>query len=134
MENLREVVSNLKKGLDILRGSYTQWFQNTLDGKHCSLGAIGWAKDQGYSSSADQEVRILSETALALHPELQGLEACRITGGYDIFNECPILYVNNHLGKEETLRMWELTIAELELRLAAEVPESDTVLDTVGVG
>lgn len=133
MENLREVLGNLKKGLDILRGNYTQWYQNSANGRHCSLGAIAVAKGNLYSSTSALEVLALSETAKALYPELKNCYASRLGGGYDLFDTCPILYINNHLGKEESLRMWELTIAELELRLAAQDPVPETVLDTVRV-
>ncbi len=135
MENIREVLSNLKKARTLLEATYCQWLQNTVDGKHCSLGAIGNIKryssyrDQllfSYIRHVDPEALALSETAISIHPELVGCIAVRLDTTREAFDYSPIVYVNNHLGKEETLRIWDLTIAELELRVAS----LDTVLST----
>ncbi len=128
MENIREVLSNLKKARTLLEATYCQWFQNTVDDKHCSLGAIGNIKRDPYREAKCKapEALALSETTISIHPELMGCITVRVDTRYDNFDYCPIVYINNHFGKEETLRVWDLTITELELRVAA----LDTVLST----
>ncbi len=119
MTNLRGTLDTLKRARAILAVSYIRFRQSNYQGGHCSLGAIAAANGWELAPASIPEALLLSETASALHPEFRNTVTDRNDGYMDIFNDCPIVFVNNHLGKEETLRVWDVTIAELELRLAA---------------
>ncbi len=139
IDEVRETLSIIKSARGILDKTYVQWFQDDGKGGHCALGSVANAKRLALVGCDDPAVEILSETADALHPELQGKSASRpvsdlcrhLPCGRDRFDDCPILYVNNHLGKEETLRVFDLTIAELELRVAALKAQAQPELEEV---
>ncbi len=131
MTNLRETLDILKRARAILDVSYIRFQQTDYKGGHCSLGAISVARGVDATGGWEAEAVALSETARALHPELRGKISQRVPDYWlDIFDDCPIVFVNNHLGKEETLRVWDVTIAELELRLAAEELAADAPTDS----
>ncbi len=143
IDEVREALSIIKSARGILDKTYVQWYQDNGKGGHCAVGSVANARGLNMTGSKDPAVQILSETAKALYPELRGKTASRLSftftlcGGLcstDYFDECPILYVNNHLGKEETLRIFDLTIAELELRVAALEAQAQPELEEVACG
>jgi hypothetical protein len=133
MQELAEILSTLKRARVILGRSYIPFLQFDGNGGHCALGAISevkYGRDTRMSEFED-EALALSETAKALHPEFIGTYI-RYSGSIFSFNIAPIVFINNYLGKEATLRVFDVTIAELELRLtAASEPVASEARETL---
>ncbi len=121
MTNLHETLDILKRARAILEANYIRWAVSNGAGGYCAIGALGVAghSNPWHFDRSEPEYVAICEAATALHPELAGAVRDRPDGASDRFDDCPIIFVNNHLGKESTLRVWDVTIAELELRLAA---------------
>lgn len=124
-----EILEGIKKARAILADHYVPWITDDGKGGHCAAGALSVAFDKEiYGKVPYPAQTVITETARALHPELAGMVARRPSDssfvGHDSFDEWPFVYVNNHLGKEAILRVFDVAILEAELARQAEKPEN----------
>lgn len=115
----------LKEARDILYRSYIKWRTSDDQGGYCAQGAINMARfgdPDDFSSAWNQlpMVSMVERAANRLYPELSGATAIRPDGRMDKFDFCPIVYVNNQLGKKAVLAVFDDAIQHEELRLLCE--------------
>lgn len=122
--NKQEMLEKLTAARAILAEHWIPWKTSDFNGGHCHLGCVGIAFGGGYQNWIDfpAVVIILDEAAKRLHPELMGeqrrREGCR--GLMDHFHKTPAVFVNNHLGKEAVLAVYDDVIAALEVAVLYE--------------
>lgn len=126
IEQLRDARAILDKG-------YIPFVQDNHAGGYCAAGAIAKAVFGTAEPTISQlqdllpccwccdEWHVLLErlnsAARHMYPKLKGAELPRPSGGYDQFNRMPIVFVNNHLGKEAVLACFDEAITRLELNV-----------------
>lgn len=120
----------------ILDKSYCKWTNNDRKGGHCAQGAVMKQLGMGIGYSwANPGVRFLllelmvtlGDSAMALHPELHGsMSPPNAPGAPDtyanrpyFFEVAPVVFINDFLGKEATLAVFDSAILELESELHA---------------
>ena len=123
-----QLLDVLKRSRDILDANYVKWFMSDGSGGHCARGSVLAAMGIHIFlepwDAAFPCLDVLDQHAKALHPELVGHIAEREFGMWlDRFDEYPLPYINNQLGKAATLAVFDSAILEVELRLAQQ-PEA----------
>lgn len=131
----------LTEARSVLAESYIKWYLQDSKGGHCAAGSVLHKADDmpHYLTVMDK----LNAVAKQLHPELTGQSAPRkdplgiynplagaVQFSRDYFDSHPVVYVNNHLGKEAVLAVFDAAILDVELKLASavvpeEVPEQE---------
>lgn len=118
----------LRESRDLLDKSYVKWISDDGHGGHCALGAIGAVLDRAHYQTHLTFFNLLDTTATILHPELLGETRERLDGcGIDDFNVSPTVFLNNHVGKEAALAVFDAAILDEELKEATAV-EKELVL------
>ncbi len=124
-----EQLSVLKRAREILEETYCAWWTTHPDGvHHCAMGAVERASETSYWEAPPDIWPALDLTSWALHPELRGRLGIRLENGThcDNFEHAPTVFVNNQLGKEAILQVFDTAILEAEIRLAsAPMPEPE---------
>lgn len=121
----------LRKARSLLATGYMQWtigncYETDEPFQGCASGAIIRAtSDTAYDHLivSGEVQKGINRAAEALYPEYTGVEAPRADrGAHDHFNGQPFVWVNNHLGKEATLAVFDSAILELEIQLDTTTP------------
>jgi hypothetical protein len=132
----------LQAARDLLAATYIQWVSHTPDGRHCAVGVLDVL---GLYNSRCPVFQRLEATARSLYPEYEGASAWRAVREEskgpeegplfkDYFLRDPLVYVNNHLGKEATLAVFDSAILELEIQLAQKnepLVRSDSTVEKI---
>jgi hypothetical protein len=112
-----EALSVIRKARKILDRSYVKWTVDNDKGGHCQLGAFSLASGLSSLQALDSTIYAhVDAAAVRLHPELAGSIFKRADpwGGKDYFDRFPAVFINNHLGKEAILAVYDDVIAQLE--------------------
>ncbi len=120
MNKDERILTTLRNARALLDKTYIKWITWDYSGGHCALGALT------RSGGATNEVYALNNAAVALYPQFLGAKGKRPApynrfSKVDKFNDHPIVYLNNHVGKEATLAVFDAAILDLELKLAPVV-------------
>ena len=135
-----DVLEVLNKARAILATNYCKWVTDDGRGHHCASGAISVAASGRAAAAEMNSIReTIRASAIRLHPELAG--ACRPRlnmrgtdfvdmGFHDRFELDPMIFVNNQLGQQAILEVFDDAIQNLELsKLCAEVESTHPDLD-----
>lgn len=120
----QDMLTKLKAARALLAEHWIPWKTSDSKGGHCHLGCVGIAFGGAYQDWIDfPAVRyILDAAAKRLHPELIGeqrrREGCH--GLMDHFHLTPAVFVNNHLGKDAILAVYDDVISALEVAVLYE--------------
>lgn len=117
----KDFLEILQSARNLLKDHYIPWYQYK-DGGYCAVGAIlHFDRGQFY-----QIVDLTNSVATKLHPELRGCIKPRLDnscGVADHFDSNPTVFVNNQLGKEAILEVFDKAIETLEAELVPAVEE-----------
>ncbi len=113
------VLERTKVAREMLANCWVPWTTNDGRGGHCQIGclirAFYWRP--GYETAS----RAVREAALRLHRDLAGARRPRPDCGCpDDFNSDPAVFVNNQLGKEAILAVYDEAILQLEVAALCE--------------
>ncbi len=114
-----KLVAYLKAARELLSRTYVKFWSTHPDGvRHCAMGALQHTQrgyPDGYYLRERAQV-LLGGAARRQHPEMEGARSERKEngGGFDRFNDNPIVYINNHTDRETTLAVFDEAIASLE--------------------
>jgi hypothetical protein len=132
-----DVLGVLQHARAILATNYCKWTNDDGHGNHCASGAIRVASSHVFYCL--DILAITNDSAIRLHPELKGAGSRRLNlvngelldiGLTDWFDDCPTVYVNNQLGQQAILEVFDDAIANLEVaRLCAQVESQHPGLD-----
>jgi hypothetical protein len=131
----------MKTNLEILREArallaehYVKWARSTSDGGHCALGCLDMASGVEDAWTYPEQAHMLDAAARRMHPELAHPRAecphfigSGLTSVYDDFENSPIVFINDHLGKDAALAVFDDAILHEEMRemLANVKPEQE---------
>ena len=125
----------LKAARDIISNHWCADRTHDGNGNHCATGAILVAKGMDPATScvsmSSPEIVSVNDAARRLHPELRGLSAIH-RRNYEKygFDRYPAIFVNNELGQQAILEVFDDAIATLEVaRLCAQVESQHPGLD-----
>lgn len=121
----------LEKTREMLSWAYIPWKKWDSLGGYCQLGCYEkTCKDLAAEKvviryvpyvptwAEGSAMKEIEQAAICLHPQLVGAFAVRLDGaGQDDFNDAPAVYVNNHLGKEAILRVYDEAIRVVRERI-----------------
>lgn len=121
---IMEQITALKGARDILDKSYIKHRVNDGQGGVCAQGAL--IKQLNANPAVlNPEFCLLHEilvrNAKALHPELTGRIYYNNSHFGTSFDVSPVVFINDYLGKEEILKVFDSAILELEI-VAPEPP------------
>ncbi len=117
MPDLELDLDAIRAARDLLDQTYVKWIGDDGKGGHCAVGCLI------ATNGALHHHPFLNDLAREMYPEHTGKRMPRAFGGYpDVFDQSPLVYVNNQLGKEATLALFDRRIADLEAKLATPVP------------
>lgn len=139
---IREKLTKLHEARTCLAAGFCKYYGRDADGNHCGVGALAevfgmydvYGLRPSYNGTpigTENEfqglMKVLEETARSLYPELKGAEAIRpnltVRGDpFDSFDNCPLVYLNNVLGREAVLEVYDTAIARLARTLAPTAP------------
>lgn len=121
IQDIQCSIDFMKEVRDLLATCWIPWKTDDERGGHCQLGAFQKVSKQRGMVFCRQspEVDFIEATAHRLHPELWGCSAERMDfwGGNDSFNTSPAVYINNHLGKDAILAVYDAAIQDLKNQL-----------------
>jgi hypothetical protein len=122
-----KLIENLKEARALLEKCWIPWSLRDGKGGHCHLGVCQRITDvlsiQGRREYVEM-VETIDDASVRLHPELKGQVSPRPYYGNDAFNCTPAVYINNQLGKEAILDVYDDEIARLEVARLCEQEES----------
>ena len=128
-----EKIERLKEARTVLDRTYVKWYQDNGAGGHCAIGSVGYVAQKRLTTrnntdpeiiAAREVVELLNVMARILYPQYSGRVEKRaiptIEYGDDSFNIGPVVFLNNHVGKEAVLAVFDATILDLEIREEAK--------------
>lgn len=127
---MKTVIENLRAMRDMLAVCYVPWTTDDQKGGHCAAGVIQKVVNGCYTPEFHIFFGLLNGAAQRCHPALKGVAVERpaefqFIGKADMFDLSPAIYVNNHLGKDAILAVFDDAIHFEELKLLnAEVSAS----------
>ncbi len=117
----KEEIEHLQAARNLLDQSYCKWTWDDGKGGHCAVGCLIMTDNERLAGMGWSFLKnLLDEEAEILHPELKDAVRERPGGMYDCFNTSPTVYVNNQLGKETTLQLFDAVILALEIAEESE--------------
>ncbi len=122
----------LESARDLLAASYIPWSLDNGRGGHCQAGCLSLVvrkavpESSSYWVSFNSAYLLLEVAARRLHPEAAGASAHRPGGGLDYFDFSPPIYVNNHMGKDSILEVYDVAIADLAVEVLCEEESAKT--------
>ncbi len=113
------VLARTKVAREMLANCWVPWSTDDGEGGHCQIGclirAFNWGT--GYATAS----RAVREAAFRLHQDLAGARRPRPDCSCpDDFNSDPAIFVNNQLGKEAILAVYDEAILQLEVAALRE--------------
>jgi hypothetical protein len=134
----------LQEVRDLLAVAWIPWKMFDFNGGHCQYGcALAVLEKTDILFDFAGAMDYVDRTAQLLHPELRGAVAKRDDSRFakDKFNSTPAVYVNNHLGKDAILAVYDAAIASLrapvndpvDAEVAALCGAVERELEAVGV-
>ena len=125
--SLKSDLEILREARALLEKSYVRWTVDDDHGGHCALGCFNIASGLYVGTFPSTDAwRIIEDSAKRLHPELVGKWRPRnIQSTYDEFDEAPAVFVNNQLGKEAILEVFNDAILHLEMSEMLATIESE---------
>lgn len=133
----KQILETIKSARVWLAKHYVPWTREDANGDGCQLGALHHAMGRPtcrYEANliVDRfEKDHIAPVARRMHPELTGQKRPRLPGGFytlDDFEYSPAVFVNNQLGKEAILAVYEEAIAQYEVAaLCDEVQQASEV-------
>lgn len=136
---IRQRLTKLHEARTCLAAGFCRYYGRDEIGNHCGVGALAEVLGMydtfglrpsynGTAAGTEEEfitlMTILNHTAWDLYPELKGAEAVRpnlTTSGlpFDCFDTFPLVYLNNVLGRNAVLEIYDTTISRLARTLPA---------------
>lgn len=111
----------LKKARWILNNFFCKWTVEDRMGNHCAIGAVSMAvfghPHAFMRAPASDYLELLDGCAERLHPELKHARGRRSDSDTvpDLFDLNPLVYVNNQLGREAALAVFDEALLMVEL-------------------
>lgn len=126
--SIENTLKILRDARALLAEHYVPWTTDDGRGGHCQLGCLweAWSWNPCLKQFTEPN-GCVERAARALHPELAGCSMERSDGlgreCFDHFDQFPAVYVNNQLGKEAILRVYDAAILDLEIAAAFSAVE-----------
>ncbi len=131
---IEEQIELLQQARDLLRETYVPWTSDDKKGGHCHIGCLiaVYAKVNNVMpwvlSGVGGLDKVVDDVARRMYPDLTGARALRKVKSkhgtvHDFFDIWPAVYVNNQLGKEAILGVYDEAIRSLkeDLRISEEM-------------
>lgn len=124
----QECLSTFYAARKLLAERYCKWtIYDVTSDRQCQLGCIHSCFGTAFPQHVMDAAKLVNESARRMYPDLDGIEVERRqsgietpTGLFDSFDKSPAVFVNNHLGKDAILAVYDDVIAALEVAVLYE--------------
>lgn len=115
----RDMLSAIAMARVILDERYIKWCSDNGHGGHCHMGCLNLVFG-ALVENTESTSFFMDSVAREMHQDLFGAEKPRLYGGLDKFDVWPCVFINNHLGKEAILEVYDEAMLRLELEILCE--------------